>query len=42
MSIWQAVGFHMVIWLPGLQTIPPTLYEAANIEGATRFRPSAT
>ena len=35
MSIWQAVGFHMVIWLAGLQTIPPTLYEAANIEGAT-------
>ena len=22
MSIWQAVGFHMVIWLSGLQTIP--------------------
>ena len=38
MSIWQAVGFHMVIWLSGLQTIPPTLYEAANIEGATRFQ----
>ncbi len=38
MSIWQAVGFHMVIWLAGLQTISPTLYEAANIEGATRFQ----
>jgi multiple sugar transport system permease protein len=38
MSIWQAVGFHMVIWLAGLQTIPPTLYEAANIEGATRWQ----
>ena len=38
MSIWQAVGFHMVIWLAGLQTIPPTLYEAANIEGATRLQ----
>jgi len=36
MSIWQAVGFHMVIWLAGLQTIPPTLYEAASIEGASR------
>ncbi|NOZ33327.1 MAG: sugar ABC transporter permease [Alphaproteobacteria bacterium] len=35
MSIWQAVGFHMVIWLSGLQTIPETLYEAADIEGAT-------
>ena len=38
MSIWQAVGFHMVIWLAGLQTISPTLYEAANIEGATRWQ----
>ncbi len=38
MSIWQAVGFHMVIWLSGLQTIPPTLYEAANIEGASRWQ----
>jgi multiple sugar transport system permease protein len=34
MSIWQAVGFHMVIWLSGLQTIPPELYEAADIDGA--------
>ncbi|WP_165351117.1 carbohydrate ABC transporter permease [Ciceribacter ferrooxidans] len=34
MSVWQGVGFHMVIWLSGLQTIPPTLYEAADIEGA--------
>lgn len=38
MSIWQAVGFHMVIWLSGLQTISPTLYEAANIEGASRLQ----
>ena len=36
MSIWQAVGFHMVIWLSGLQTISPTLYEAAEIEGASK------
>jgi multiple sugar transport system permease protein len=38
MSIWQAVGFHMVIWLSGLQTIPATLYEAADIEGATGWQ----
>jgi multiple sugar transport system permease protein len=41
MSIWQAVGIHMVIWLSGLQTIPVSLYEAADIEGVTawqRFR----
>ncbi|MEQ9039736.1 MAG: sugar ABC transporter permease [Silicimonas sp.] len=38
MSIWQAVGFHMVIWLAGLQTISPTLYEAAEIEGANKWQ----
>lgn len=38
MSIWQAVGFHMVIWLSGLQTISPTLYEAANLEGASKWQ----
>jgi multiple sugar transport system permease protein len=41
MSIWQAVGFHMIIWLAGLQTIPGELYEAAAIDGASgwnRFR----
>ncbi len=38
MSIWQGVGFHMVIWLSGLQTISPTLYEAAHIEGASKWQ----
>ncbi|WP_137150121.1 sugar ABC transporter permease [Devosia sp. FKR38] len=38
MSVWQAVGFHMVIWLSGLQTISPTLYEAAAIEGASPWQ----
>jgi multiple sugar transport system permease protein len=34
LSIWQAVGFHMIIWLSGLQTIPGELYEAAALDGA--------
>ncbi len=38
MSVWQGVGFHMVIWLSGLQTIPGALYEAAKIEGASRWQ----
>ncbi len=38
MSIWQGVGFHMVIWLAGLQTIPPVLYEAASVEGANGWQ----
>jgi multiple sugar transport system permease protein len=37
MSAWQGVGFHMVIWLAGLQTIPAELYEAADLDGATRW-----
>ncbi len=35
MSIWQGVGFQMVIYLAGLQAIPDSLYEAAEIDGAT-------
>ena len=38
MSAWQAVGFHMVIWLSGLQTISPTFYEVAEIEGASKLQ----
>jgi multiple sugar transport system permease protein len=38
MSAWQAMGFHMIIWLAGLQTIPAELYEAAALDGATRWQ----
>jgi len=38
MSIWQGVGFHMIIWLAGLQTIPAELYEAAALDGASGWR----
>lgn len=38
MSAWQGMGFHMVIWLAGLQAISPTLYEAAAIEGASKWQ----
>ena len=37
-DIWKWYGFHMVIFLAGLQTIPAELYEAARIDGATRWR----
>ncbi|MBN2470916.1 MAG: sugar ABC transporter permease [Anaerolineae bacterium] len=38
MSVWQGVGFHMVIWLSGLQTIPGVLYEAADVSGANAWQ----
>lgn len=38
MSAWQAMGFHMIIWLSGLQTIPAELYEAAALDGASRWQ----
>ncbi len=34
MSIWQGVGFQMIIFLAGLQDIPEELYEASSIDGA--------
>jgi len=37
-DIWKWYGFHMVIFLAGLQTIPPELYEAARIDGAGRWQ----
>ena len=36
LSIWQGVGFQMVIYLAGLQEIPDFLYEAAQMDGASR------
>ncbi len=38
MSVWQGVGFHMIVWLSGLQTIPVSLYEAAALEGASKWQ----
>ncbi|MFF3029008.1 carbohydrate ABC transporter permease [Microbacterium sp. NPDC057944] len=38
MSVWQGVGFHMIIWLSGLQTISADLYEAADLDGTSRWQ----
>ncbi len=37
-SVWQNMGYAMVIYLAGLQTIPIDLYESANIDGAGRWK----
>lgn len=36
--IWQYVGFYFVILITGLNNISDELYEAATIDGATRFQ----
>jgi len=36
-SVWQSVGFSMVLFLAGLQGVSQTLLEAARIDGAGRF-----
>lgn len=38
MTIWRDVGFYMVIFLAGLQTIPRIYYEAAAIDGAGTWK----
>jgi len=36
--IWRWTGHHMIYFLAGLQSIPQELYEAAMVDGATRFQ----
>lgn len=38
MSIWQGVGFQMIVVLAGLQGIPQVLYEAGDVDGASRWQ----
>lgn len=38
LSIWQGVGFQMIIYLAGLQEIPSELYEAAAIDGSNKVQ----
>jgi len=36
-GIWKRIGYNMVLFLAGLQVIPRTYYEAADIDGASTF-----
>ena len=38
LSVWQGVGFQMVIYLAGLQGIPVELYEAGRVDGANAWQ----
>jgi len=37
-SVWQAAGYYMIVYLAGLQNIPPDVIEAALIDGASPFQ----
>ncbi len=37
-NIWKNVGFNAIIYLGAMTSIDPNLYEAADIDGAGRFR----
>ena len=37
-NVWRGVPFVAICLLAGLQTIPPSMYEAASIDGATPFQ----
>ena len=38
MRVWQMCGYYMIMFLAGLQTIPESLYEAAEVDGANAFQ----
>lgn len=38
MSVWQGVGYQMIIFLGGLQAINPALYEAAEMDHASAWQ----
>lgn len=38
LGVWKGVGWTMVIFLAGLQSVPPTLHEAAAIDGANSWQ----
>jgi multiple sugar transport system permease protein len=37
-GLWSSLGFSMIILGAGLKDIPPELYEAAELDGASRWR----
>ncbi len=38
MATWKNVGLYIILFLVGLQTVPPQYYEAADIDGANYFQ----
>lgn len=38
LSVWKQIGFNMVVFLAGLQAIPISRYEAAELDGANSWQ----
>lgn len=38
LRVWKDIGYNIVIFLAGLQAVPPSLYESANLDGASGWR----
>jgi multiple sugar transport system permease protein len=36
--IWKNMGYNIVLWMAGLLAIPKSLYEAAEVDGAGKFK----
>ena len=37
-SIWRGMGYYMILYLAGLQSIQKELYEASSLDGANRWK----
>lgn len=37
-GVWQAVATNTIIYISGLQTVPEDVYEASNLDGATKWQ----
>ncbi len=37
LTIWKGMGYYMIVYLAGLQTVPSELYEAAELDGANSW-----
>ena len=38
MATWKNVGLYVILFLIGLQTVPPQYYEAAELDGASKWQ----
>ncbi|NQX69479.1 sugar ABC transporter permease [Paenibacillus ferrarius] len=38
LMVWVQIGYNMIIFMAGLQSIPNDLYEAADIDGASKWK----